>query len=239
MINCLNCNQEITGNYCANCGQATKLKRIDAHYVQHEIVHVLHFEKGIFYTVKELLLRPGKTVQDFILHNRNRLVKPIIFIIISSLVYTLISHFFHVEDGYFKIDSNDKSATVAISRWVQGHYGYANIMMGIFIAFWLKLFFRKSNYNFFEILILLCFVMGIGMLIYSFFALLEGLTKLPILKFTSPIGFIYCFWAIGQFFDRKKISSYLKSIIAYLLGMLTFTCLTLLTGFIVDSIFKH
>jgi len=34
--------------------------------------------------------------------------------------------------------------------------------MGIVIAMWSGLFFRKYGYNFYEILILLCFVMGMG-----------------------------------------------------------------------------
>jgi hypothetical protein len=100
MINCVNCNNQITENYCSSCGHPAKLKRIDGHYIIHEIEHVLHFEKGILYTIRELLIRPGENVGHFISENRSRLVKPIIFIIVTSLIYTLIAHFFHIEDGY-------------------------------------------------------------------------------------------------------------------------------------------
>ena len=62
-MNCKNCNTEINKNYCPNCGQPTKLKRIDGHYILSEIGSVLNFDKGILFTIRELLLRPGQSVR--------------------------------------------------------------------------------------------------------------------------------------------------------------------------------
>ena len=234
MTNCKSCSAVLAGNFCSNCGHPAKTKRIDGHYIMHEIEHVLHFEKGILYTVKELLIKPGTSVKEFLAENRSRLVKPIIFIIITSLIYTLITHFFHIEEGYINFSLDKNSAITAISSWIQNHYGYANILMGIFIAFWLKVFFRKHDYNFFETLILLCFIMGMGMLIYAFVALAEGITKIKLMQVAGVLGTIYFTWALGQFYDKNKAGSYIKALIAYLLGMLTFSLLTLLTGFLID-----
>ena len=39
------------------------LERIDEKYIWNEISSVLNLEKGIFYTIKELFVRPGKTVR--------------------------------------------------------------------------------------------------------------------------------------------------------------------------------
>jgi len=234
MTNCKSCNAVLAGNFCSNCGHPAKTKRIDGHYIMHEIEHVLHFEKGILYTIKELLIKPGTSVKEFLAENRSRLVKPIIFIIITSLIYTLITHFFHIEEGYINFSLDKNSAITAISIWIQNHYGYANILMGIFIAFWLKVFFRKHDYNFFETLILLCFVMGMGMLIYAAVALAEGITKIKLMQVAGVLGTIYFTWALGQFYDKNKAGSYIKALIAYLLGMLTFSLLTFLTGFLID-----
>ena len=77
--------------------------------------------------------------------------------------------------------------------------------MGIFIALWLKLFFRKHHYNFFEIPIFLCFVIGMDMLLLAGFVMIEGLTKLPVMKPASMLLLFYVAWAIGQFFDKSKI----------------------------------
>jgi Protein of unknown function (DUF3667) len=234
MTNCKNCNTEITQNYCPNCGQPAVLKRIDGHYIVHEIVHILHFEKGILYTIRELLLQPGKSIHQFLTENRNRLVKPIFFIIVTSLVYTLVNHFFHVEDGYVKYSDTKESSTVLIFKWIQNHYGYANIIMGVFIAFWTKLFFRSYRHNFFEILILLCFVMGMAMIIFSLFAVFQGLTHINLMQVAGAVGIIYTSWAIGQFFDQSKWVNYVKSLAAYILGMLSCLLSAILLGSLID-----
>ncbi|WP_373013261.1 DUF3667 domain-containing protein [Mucilaginibacter sp.] len=238
-MNCKNCDNTVDNNFCGNCGQPVQIKRVDKHYLLHEMWHILHFEKGIFYTIKELLIRPGQNVREFITEDRSRLVKPIIFIIITSLIYTVINNLFHIEEGYVNFNGTKQSATTLIFNWVQNHYGYANIIMGVYIAFWAKLFYRKYDYNFFEILILLCFVMGMGMLIFSVFALFEGLTKLNLMKISGMIGLTYCTWAIGQFFNQKKVVNYLKALISYVLGMLTFFISATLLGLFIDVFIKH
>lgn len=238
MSNCSNCKEVISGKYCAACGQPAQLKRVDSHYIIHEIEHILHFEKGILYTIRELMLRPGQNVRQFLSENRSRLVKPIIFLIVASLIYSLINHFFHIEDEYMSFDGDEASATAAIFAWVQGHYGYANIIMGVFIAWWTKIFFRKHGFNIFEILILLCFVMGIGMLLFALFAILEGVTHLRLMQFGGIAALIYSAWAIGQFFDKNKPASYIKALIAYLLGSLSFIIVAVAMGIIIDLVLK-
>lgn len=199
-MNCKNCYTEINLNYCPNCGQSAKIKRIDGHYIMHEIEHILHFERGILFTIRELLIRPGKSIRHFIAEDRARLVKPVIFIIVTSLIYTLILHFFHIEDGAFKLDETKQPVTSLILKWIEGHYGYANIIMGAVIAFWIKIFFKKYNYNYFEIIILLCFVMGMEMLIFSVFLIIQGLSNINLMVIAGCVGIAYCIWAIGQFF---------------------------------------
>lgn len=237
--NCRNCNALITGNYCSDCGQKVKLDRINGHYIKHEIEHVLHFEKGILYTIKALLLHPGASVREFISENRNRLVKPIIFIVITSLIYSLTAHFFHIEEGYINIAYAKKASAVNyLNQWVQGHYGYANLIMGIFIAAWVRLFFRKYDVNFYEIIILLFFVMGIEMLFCALFALLEGVTHLPLAPVASVIVLIYTTWGIGNFFGKKTVN-YLKAFFAYVLGTVSFSVAILFIGTMVDLLLKH
>jgi hypothetical protein len=238
-MNCKNCNNEVDHNFCPNCGQPSKLKRIDGHYVTHEIEHILHFERGILFTVKELFINPGQNIRDYISENRSRLVKPVIFIIITSLIYTLISHFFHIEDEYLKYEGLENSTFVKILGWMQRNYGYMNILTGISIAIWLKVFFKKYGYNFFELLIMLCFVLGISMLIFAFFAIVEGILHTKLLNIAGMIGMIYLIWATGNFFEKKKIGNYFKALICYLLGMITFFILTFAIGITIDIITKH
>jgi hypothetical protein len=239
-MTCNNCNAEISSKYCSECGQPATLKRIDGHYIIHEIEHILHFERGILYTIKELLINPGQNIKNYLTTNRSRLVKPIIFIIITSLIYTIAINVFHIEDKYVKFEGKNTHLNTPkkMFQWISTHYGYANLIMGMFIAFWIKLFFRKHSYNFFEILILLCFTMGVGMLIFALFALIQGVTKINFMSIGGIVGILYCAWAIGSFFGKEKIWNYVKALFAYLFGMALFAISVFALAVAIDMIIK-
>lgn len=232
--NCKRCNHQLFGDFCSNCGHPQKLKRINGKYVFSEIVSVLNFDKGILFTIKELLIRPGLNIQKFILEDRNRLVKPILFLIVCSLFYSVFQEIFHFEEDYQQHVFDSSSTTVMIMTWISANYGYANVLMAIFIALWTKIFFRKHNYGFFEILILLCFVIGIGMLIFSIFGMFQSLTATKVLNIGFFIGMVYISWAIGQFFE-KKFLNYIKALLAYLLGFISFSIAIVLIGTLIDT----
>ncbi len=225
MISCNNCNSTITENFCPSCGLAVRPKRIDSHYISHEIQHLLHVEKGIFFTIKELLIRPGSTIREYITENRSKLIKPVTLLILTSILYSIIDHHYHIgEHSVKQIDkAYAKSAVSTISHWVQNNMGYANIIMGVFIAIWVKIFFRKSGYNIYEITVLLCFVMGLGMFLFAIAAFLVGLLHQPVILLVATLlVFMYISWGIGQFFGSRKLLNYVKAITAYLLGFFTF-----------------
>jgi hypothetical protein len=242
MTDCKSCGNQINGNYCANCGLPAKLKRIDKHYISHEVLHLLHFEKGFFYTIRELMTRPGDSIREFIVDNRNKHVKPVGFLILTSLLYTLIAHYFHADEIY-----NDKeklemgSPTISvIMRWVQTHYGYANVISSLLYTLAVKLFFRKYAYNFFEITVLICFVLGQTMLLFSVEAVFVGLMSRKVFAgILTFITFAYFTWSVGQFFDKSKIMNYVKAFFAYLMGYILFILSIFVIGFAVDFIVKH
>ena len=65
---CLNCADQISKNFCANCGQKTDTHRIKIkHFLFHDLLHgVWHLEKGILFTIKEAFVRPGQAALDYI-----------------------------------------------------------------------------------------------------------------------------------------------------------------------------
>ena len=162
-----------------------------------------------------------------------------IFIIITSLIYTLTSHFFHIEEELINFKVSEKSAIGSILKWMQGNYGYTSILTGIFIAIWLKVFFKKYEYNFYEILIMLCFVQGISMLIFAVFALLEGISHFKLLSFAGLLVVVYMTWAIGSFFEARRFENYAKAFIAFFLGTITFYAIIFVIGISVDVLTQH
>ncbi|PTS94264.1 hypothetical protein DBR11_23825, partial [Pedobacter sp. HMWF019] len=106
-----------------NLEKGNKLKRIDSSYIIHEITHLLHLESGFLFTVKQLFIRPGKLVRSFIFEDRSKITKPIIFLIFSATLFTVIFHFFHIKYEFFSL--NQKIGNIdqylekkALSEWV-------------------------------------------------------------------------------------------------------------------------
>jgi hypothetical protein len=242
---CEYCNEPINGNYCSNCGQPAILKRIDKRYVFHEIGEILGANKGLLFTIKKLLISPGKSIQHFLTKDRYRFVKPIIFVITTSLIYTLVNYFFQIEvndhtfvSPFFDIKVEGIDGIDSFFRWMKDNFGYSNLFIGLFMAFWIKIFFRKLGYNLFEIFVLLCFVSGISTLILSVGTILHSITHLNITKIANYIAMIYSVWAVGQFFDKKKAASYTKALLAYILGGITFATLIISVGMLINIIMK-
>lgn len=219
----------------------SELKRIDKQYLYTEIRSLFNLEKGLFLTVKNLLIKPGKTVREFILENRKKYVKPIIFLILVSIIFSFIINSLEINLSFFNIDKieglNGKIRSKEIGDWTQKNIGYSQLIMGVFIGFWIKLFFRKSNHNIYEIIILLSFILGEAFILLGTFILLAAIFNSPIIGVVgSFIYFIYIIWGIGQFFGEHKIINYLKSLLAYSLGNITYLTVLALLAFLLKKI---
>lgn len=71
---CQNCNFDVDNKFCPSCGQKTDTHRIVMkHFLMHDLLHgVWHLEKGILFTLKETIIRPGQAALDYINGKRIR-----------------------------------------------------------------------------------------------------------------------------------------------------------------------
>ena len=195
----------------------------------------------MLYTVKNVLINPGESVKRFIAKDRHRFVKPITFLLATSLIYTLSNHFFNIgaEDYYDQTEQIEGSVLSLIFHWMLIEYpGYTDIITRFIIAFWIRIFFRKSNYNLFEIFILLCFITGITTLFLSIFIIIQGITHLKLIQISMYFLAIYLVWAIGSFYDRKKVTSYIKALLSVIAGTLMFGILIQIVAILIDFVIK-
>ena len=240
MNSCKKCNEPLHGDYCSKCGYPAKLKRIDKHYIVQEIAGAFHAERGMLYTLKKMLTSPGKSIRQYLTEDRRRYVKPITYLIITSLVFTLVSRFFHIDANYYMQQPDMEFPTVNLFiNWMIDYHGHSSIISGLFVAFWIRLFFRKSGYNLFEIFILLCFILGTSALLFSVVVIIQGFAHLDLIYISTLIVMIYSVWATGQFFDRKKAVSYIKAFLSYILGSFIWGILVTCVGMFIDVVISH
>ncbi len=89
--NCLNCGTLLQGKFCHNCGQENlEIKESFGHVVNHAVSDYFHFDHQFFYTLKPLLLKPGKLTIEYLKGRRTSYLHPIKMYIFISLVYFLL-----------------------------------------------------------------------------------------------------------------------------------------------------
>jgi hypothetical protein len=227
-MNCENCNGEID-HLCSNCLAQKELKRIDYQFIKNEILGALNFERGIFYTIRELMLRPGKSVKEFLHHDRTKLVKPVFFLMVMSFTYAFIENFLPFKEEMKKPDFDSSINDSSINNLIQimnQNIAYLYLLISFFLAWWAKVFFKKSDYNYYEILLFILYNSGLTLFIYAItgiILLLMGVTEMSIFTLvTTCLFFVYIIWSAGQFFDGNKIVVYIKFFISYLLGFISF-----------------
>ncbi|MFV8338740.1 DUF3667 domain-containing protein [Flavobacterium sp. LB3P21] len=234
MTNCKNCDNQIVDEFCSKCGQPKTIKRIDFHYLIHEIEHLLHFEKGFHFTAWHLIIKPGKTIRTYLFENRNKYVKPIVYLFFASLIFTLFTSFFHIQYTYLNVGYieplKDKVNLKTIDNWLISHIAYTNIIVGFCIAPWLVLLYRKRKYNIFEMIVLMSYVLATGLLIIIPIITLVKITN--IFSNLTIFFIVYQIWAIGQFFGEKKIVNYLNALLAFILGVLTHVAIFFIIGYV-------
>ena len=246
----LGCNEPVHSSYCSRCGQPVPLRRIDWRYFTQEIGAFSFTNNRMVYTIRKVVLTPGNSVRHFLTKDRNRFVNPITFLIITSLIYAFVGNLFWIDAQNFRLvqmdinasSPNENGQTIyptlrLLINWMINYRGYTSIMSGFFAALLVKLFFRRSNYNLFEIFALLCFLSGISSLFFSIVFVAQGVTSVNLLNISSIIVMVYSVWGIGQFFGEKKANNYLKAGVSYLIGILTLGALVVLTAIFIDSVF--
>ncbi len=94
---CLNCGNETRDKYCARCGQKSDTHRISfKHFIFHDLLHgTFHVEKGMLFTAKQALLRPGKAALDYIAGKRVNYYNMFYFILVLLGLNILLTHYYN------------------------------------------------------------------------------------------------------------------------------------------------
>ena len=156
VMECKNCNNIFKGKYCNNCGQPADTHRLDFHFLWHDIQHGLfHFDAGLLYSGKQLFLRPGHTIREFIAGKRVKHFKPISMVIILAVTYGLLYHNFDIDNTKPFINAQNQSVNYAFyNEWIAMHFSWITLASIPFYTLGTFICFRKQGYNFIEYFIL-------------------------------------------------------------------------------------
>jgi len=215
---CLNCNTPLLGNFCSNCGQDAGTHKINSHFLWHEIQHgLLHVDKGLFFTIKELFIRPGHSIREFIDGKRVKHFKPLSLIIVLAGIYGFLSHYYKIDMFSSNIQisgSGDKyyyaKQTIDnITAWVTEHYAVVALLQLPIFALGTYLGFKKFGYNFPEHLVINSFLTAqrlilrlIAFPVFYFYNKTQGLRIAT--NLVDLISILLFIWALFQLFNRMS-----------------------------------
>lgn len=224
MESCQNCNETITGNFCAHCGQKTSVHRYSfKHFIKHDLIHgILHVDRGIIFTIKELFTRPGHSIRDFI--NGKRVGY---FSFITLLVIILgVSHFVGKYSPVKLSDlmpENSKETMNAVEEFSKNYPKITLLLTIPFYSFFSFIWFRKSKLNLTEHFVLNSYktvgesIIGLTFTIVTvFYTSHKGL--MTIYSFVVFCSIVYSFWYYKQFFSAYGYSK--KSLIIRSFGII-------------------
>lgn len=203
---CKNCNHIASGIYCSNCGEKLKPGRIDFHHMMHGISHgLIHFDSGFIFTAKEMAVRPGYSIRDYI-HGKRKLHGNPLFmlIIVGALLSYLYSHYEINTPSSVDLHHLEESSHFLTSKF----FALVYFCFCIFFAIVDYLIFKYRRYNVMELFYLNVFI-GVQALLFNFFmALLLYILKDPITLALTRITYyilviFYASYVKYQFFNLK------------------------------------
>lgn len=102
--NCLNCETEVIGKFCHNCGQENiEPKESVWHLVSHFLEDITHFDGKFFTSLKDLVLKPGFLSHEYMIGRRASYLNPIRMYLFTSAIFFLIFFtFYKVEQKNIK-----------------------------------------------------------------------------------------------------------------------------------------
>ncbi len=200
-MKCKNCGTETDGKFCRHCGQQLEIHRITVAHLVHEIVHTFtHLEKGFLFTLRELLTDPGGMQRRYLEGFRVKYQKPFSMFFICGTV-SAISLYWLNRIGL----SSEAQEQAAFNYFLQHYYVLLHIVLFPFYTLVTWVLFKRSNYNYAEILVLGMYMLAFMLiLIIPLHLLGAGVPAMKSRVVESTAFAIYNVWTFIRFF--KKIA---------------------------------
>jgi hypothetical protein len=236
---CVNCSTSLKGPICHICGQKQVNKRWSVRILWTQFINQLtNIEKGFFYTIKSLFVDPSKIIVDYWKGSTISYYNPFRFLIILTAINLLLSYWLGINDmlqEYVEPGIVDNDFTKdEINTASQKFDSWLNFLVLLLVpvnALFTRLFFRKSNNNYAEHLIMNSFIFGQTAFISSFtqfiFFAIPSLFVI-FLPFNFMVGWVYNSYVYKHTFNEKITTTVLKALIIGILGVTVFFGLVIL-----------
>lgn len=207
---CANCARIIDGEaqkFCPACGQPTPAHRIDMAFLRQQMQSdVLSVDRGLPYTLRSLLLRPGHMLRDCLAGRRAPYVKPLVLLMLTTALLLFVSHVAGSEpmssDSAWDQSDEQRKMREALVGWINANFALVTLVLLPIEAAAFKLAFRRfREINYAEWLVILAYLTAMTSLLWIAMLLVRpwlGTTVFPLAVMLAV--FAYMTFGLLQFF---------------------------------------
>ena len=230
-MKCKNCDNKVDGQFCSQCGQNSKIDKLNLPNFLTEISdNVFQLNRGLLYTIKELFTRPGHAIRGFIQGKRKNYFKPIAYALTLSTLYFIFSKIISKKtiigdtiSGFIDASTGDVekfSILTSSLEWLASNVAYAALILIPIYSFASYMSFLGKGYNYLEHIVLNSYIVGQQAIIYSIFLLpsifISNDYYIQILMIIISISYVV--WTFKTFFhEQRLIATTLRLVLVYLL----------------------
>lgn len=182
MKQCLNCQTELKGSYCHECGQKGSTHRYSfKSLVTHDLLHsIWHVDKSILRSWWRILIHPGAEGHRNIAGKRVGQF-PILTLAIFATILLLLVFNFRAPDEHITV----RYGTMDFSEWVRHNAKWLWLSLILLFALSAKIFFHRVRYNLAEHIVLTT---------YNYVALVTAGAFLIFIFRLAPANWLWLDW---------------------------------------------
>ena len=245
---CKNCGSEQIENYCCNCGQKVIEKRFSVKFFFIAILDTFNLERGLFYTYKMLLTKPGVVINDYISGKTKPYYNPLKYIILAAAISAFLVLWLNIFEEGMKatnnlmygdsIQANEQALQLQqkVIVYLKKFMNLITLLLIPFVSLGSKWFFRAKKLFFGEHLIMNSFLFGQSTFIILLFMPLVIIFPQLTASFeliSSTVTIIYLSYSYCKIFSLSKFKAIISALFVYFIGLLLSMLFFSIVGLIV------
>jgi hypothetical protein len=242
---CKNCSSELSGPFCAQCGQKYINQRMTVrNFISYFLHSITNIDRGLWYTLGQLFRSPGKVILEYINGRTRPYYHPLrlAFLMgtISVVVFLAFNSYEATQDAYQDMISPnaDEKARAMQAKVQEAIKPFMNLFPILLIPFYALIsyrLYRKRELNLAEHMVLHAYNYGIitviSLPLLVLYAFWIPITYGPLFGWTfNALALAFIF---RQIFKDSLFTGFIKGLLSVLFGYLLFFIIFIIIGILI------
>ena len=199
---CVSCGADAATPYCPRCGQP-KLGRLTFRsLIRSGLRDLVDLDTGVLYTLRQLTLRPGGAVREYLEGRPRRYASPVKYAFVAATVLGLVGLLLPSGVG----DGTPESDLVEATRLISGPWAYAIFVSALGVALLQRLLFLRESKGVAENYAFQLFLMGHLTWLMLLWVLINAVAPVRWLEpAVRLIEAAYMVWALAGFLGVRSV----------------------------------